>query len=80
MHEPANLLTRAMRDEAVVRYSDGYLQVWLGDIPLGGKIQTKGPRCPWWQRHDWEIDEYERLSGLMRDNVCRKCKRRRPLN
>ena len=79
MHEPANLLTRDMRDRAVVRYSDGYLRVWIGEIPLGGKNQTESPRCrPW--RHDWDVDEYEGLSRVFRDKVCRKCQRRRPLN
>lgn len=61
MHEPGDLMARDLRENAVVKYDfdAGYLQVeWHGNV-IGGKIQTHGPRCKWWERHDWYIDEYE---------------------
>ena len=76
----SGLLPPGMADGAVVRYSDeGYLRVWIGDIPFGPRIQTDGPRCrPW--RHRWFIDKYERIAGqFYRDKVCEVCHRRIPL-
>lgn len=76
--QPANSVTRAIRDESVVVYGDGYLRVWCGDIPLGPRIQTPGKRCPPWS-HDWQLEEYERINGTYVDRVCRKCCRRKPM-
>lgn len=99
MPTQGDALTRDMRENAVVRYDldAGYLQVEWRGVAIGGKVQTHGPRCKWWERHDWFIDEYESPSQrnqqpmrpwrlrptkahIARDKVCRKCKRRRPLN
>lgn len=78
MHEPRNLLTRNVRDNAVVVTEGGYKRVWWGEIPLGGKVQINGPRCKF--RHDFFIDEYPGVSRTYRDKVCRNCTRRIPLN
>lgn len=79
MHEPANLLTRDVLNNAVVHYEDGYARVFWGEYPLGGKVQTSAPRCRWW-RHDWFIDEYPGAKRIWRDKVCSICSRRKPLN
>lgn len=79
MHEPTNLLTTAVMNDAVVRVEGGSARIFWGEIPIGGKIQLKGTRCRRW-RHDWYIDEYPRMNDrVYRDKVCRVCERRIPL-
>ena len=75
----SGLLPPGMADKAVVKYSEGYLRVWIGDIPYGPRLQTEGPRCrPW--KHRWFVDEYERIADkTYRDKVCKICQRRIPL-
>lgn len=76
MHEPVNLLTREVREHAVVRYTGNYLRVYFGGIPIGGRLPIVGKRCrP--LTHDFYIEEYERVGGrTYRDKVCRKCPER----
>ncbi len=64
-----------IREEGVVRkYDDGSIRVFLGDMPLGRKLQTPGPRC---KRHTrWVKDVYDGLRGEYEDKVCLDCGRR----
>jgi hypothetical protein len=83
VHEPPrNLLTRDVRESAVARIDEdgGFLQVYWGEFALGGKIQTKGPRCrPW--KHTWDYVTYKTGVGrLNHDKLCTTCNRRIPLN
>lgn len=65
-----------IRENAVVRsYDDGSIRVFHGDIPLGRKLQTPGPRCKG-GHHKLVIDTYEGLRHEYVDKVCTKCGRR----
>lgn len=78
MSAPFNRFMSDVMDKAVVeRYADGSKRVWLGDVPLGGKVQGRGPRCPE-DAHDFVLDSYEGIRGTYVDKVCTKCTRRKP--
>ncbi|AAN12673.1 hypothetical protein LITTLEE_27 [Mycobacterium phage LittleE] len=79
MKKPFDLFAESVLNDSVVKFEDGSARIWWGNRPLGGKIQTPGPRCRRW-RHDWYIEKYDGCRGEYADKVCRTCKRRRPLN
>jgi hypothetical protein len=79
MHAPAEHFFDHVCESAVVEYyADRSKRVVYGNVPLGRKLQTRGPRCPE-DSHHFVLDEYEGIRHTYIDKVCTKCTRRIPV-
>lgn len=76
----ANRFMNDLRDNAVVVCKDGYRRVFIGDIPLGRRIQAPGKQCKR-GKHEFVYQTYPRCwDREYTDKVCVNCPRRIPLS